>query len=428
MAPWMDSLGRWGRRVGSVVRHGLPRDFDAEAYLLLNPDVASAGVGPRAHYALYGRAEGRRFSRRHLQKSLDVSAELLAPAPAGEVRVDLTTRCNLRCTYCAVSQIGYVGEDMTPEVRAAIREQVLDISDDRTLIVVNGHGETTFLPDWVQFVGPLLAARRRVTMLSNLSKVLDEAELAAFARLAVVSVSIDSFDPELLRGVRRSVTPDRIQQNIARIRQTAAAAGLPGPEFHISSGLYDKNALGLVAFADEAIRLGVKSVVFWNLVKYPDVEGGINVQPLDALAPAELHPRLEVIDRAAARLRANGVLVAFTGDFVNVLRRRERARAAVTVPVDTNVRELPAGMTRNCLDPWNNVEFRTDGSVALCCIRPPIGSMATESLQQVLNGPAIRGVRKGLLEGRPDELCRKCHVRPPTVPSVLQERVAALAR
>jgi Phytanoyl-CoA dioxygenase (PhyH) len=40
---------------------GLPRDFDAEAYYRLNPDVAAAKIDARRHYLRHGKAEGRRY-------------------------------------------------------------------------------------------------------------------------------------------------------------------------------------------------------------------------------------------------------------------------------------------------------------------------------------------------------------------------------
>jgi hypothetical protein len=39
----------------------LPRGFDDELYLRLNPDVRAANIHPRRHYFLYGAAEGRPF-------------------------------------------------------------------------------------------------------------------------------------------------------------------------------------------------------------------------------------------------------------------------------------------------------------------------------------------------------------------------------
>jgi GT2 family glycosyltransferase len=40
---------------------GLPLDFDAEFYLVLNPDVKASGVDAGEHYRNYGRNEGRRY-------------------------------------------------------------------------------------------------------------------------------------------------------------------------------------------------------------------------------------------------------------------------------------------------------------------------------------------------------------------------------
>lgn len=39
----------------------LPLDFDAEFYLVLNPDVKAAGVDPVEHFVNFGRAEGRKY-------------------------------------------------------------------------------------------------------------------------------------------------------------------------------------------------------------------------------------------------------------------------------------------------------------------------------------------------------------------------------
>jgi Macrocin-O-methyltransferase (TylF) len=42
----------------------LPEDFDRDCYLRMNPDVASAGLDPAAHYLRYGRHEGRTYKPR----------------------------------------------------------------------------------------------------------------------------------------------------------------------------------------------------------------------------------------------------------------------------------------------------------------------------------------------------------------------------
>lgn len=44
----------------------LPLDFDAEAYLALNPDVAESGFNPYWHYVVQGQREQRPYSRDHI--------------------------------------------------------------------------------------------------------------------------------------------------------------------------------------------------------------------------------------------------------------------------------------------------------------------------------------------------------------------------
>jgi hypothetical protein len=42
-------------------RRGLPADFDPQAYCVLHPDVALAGIDPGEHYIRHGAAEGRKY-------------------------------------------------------------------------------------------------------------------------------------------------------------------------------------------------------------------------------------------------------------------------------------------------------------------------------------------------------------------------------
>jgi hypothetical protein len=53
----------WLTRVKGRIRKpsGLPSDFDADAYYLLNPDVAVAKLDAAAHYVSRGKTEGRRY-------------------------------------------------------------------------------------------------------------------------------------------------------------------------------------------------------------------------------------------------------------------------------------------------------------------------------------------------------------------------------
>jgi len=46
---------------GEVDVAELPMDFDAEFYLVLNPDVMKSGMSATTHYLKFGQLEGRRY-------------------------------------------------------------------------------------------------------------------------------------------------------------------------------------------------------------------------------------------------------------------------------------------------------------------------------------------------------------------------------
>jgi hypothetical protein len=55
--------------------HELPTDFDAEEYLLLNPDVAEAGMDPIYHYLNHGRFEFRSYKGQEMPRGTVALAE-----------------------------------------------------------------------------------------------------------------------------------------------------------------------------------------------------------------------------------------------------------------------------------------------------------------------------------------------------------------
>ena len=115
----------------------------------------------------------------------DVAIELLAPGPLQQIRLDLTTRCNLRCVYCAVSQITYRGEDMPVELAHRATDHIAQIARNRNqrphVVDVNGHGETTFMHGWVDVCNSLLDHNLSLSITTNLAKAYSQEELEVLA-------------------------------------------------------------------------------------------------------------------------------------------------------------------------------------------------------------------------------------------------------
>jgi Iron-sulfur cluster-binding domain len=93
------------------------------------------------------------------------------------------------------------------------------------------------------------------------------------------------------------------------------------------------------------------------------------------------------------------------------------------MPQETNSRFIPEGMTRDCLDPWSYVEIGVAGGVRLCCVRKPVGNLASQTLAHVLHGHEARTLRRDLLSGKPDDICCGCGLRGVINPLDLQQKV-----
>src|SRR5229473_3618387 len=131
--------------------------------------------------------------------SNEITQDLLASLPPREIRLALTTRCNLRCVYCAVSQSTYQGSDMPADLAHQATAEILKIAHDHELraVHVNGHGETTFVPGWVDICKPLLLEKLPLWIISNLAKVFSTEELEVLGQMHTIAVSIDTADPDL---------------------------------------------------------------------------------------------------------------------------------------------------------------------------------------------------------------------------------------
>jgi hypothetical protein len=262
---------------------------------------------------------------------ITVAEALLNPGPVQQVRVDMTSRCNLRCVYCAVSHPDYRGVDMDDTIAGRALALILDLAKHHALepIDLNGHGETTFREGWTGLCFALVERGLRVRITSNFAKSFDPAELEALASMETIAISVDSANPKLLRDLRRKVDLRQIVANIAFVRSTSLRLHRKPPEFAFLCGLYDKNTRDWDAFARLTVALGITSVGIWSLTEHSGLEvpAKDRVRSLDDLSNAELKPRLVSIRHGLEFLRRHGVTVTIQGGFIEALERRAHADA-----------------------------------------------------------------------------------------------------
>jgi hypothetical protein len=161
----------------------------------------------------------------------------------------LTSNCNLRCTYCAVSLPSYVGSNFE-------------------LVQVSGHGETTILPNWAAHCRHFLDRGIAVCITSNFSNVFSDEEIDVLARMKFINVSIDTVDRELLKRLRRKVDLKTILYNMQNVRLRAKLAYGRDAAFSWQCTLSDAVIGGLVDWVQMGILYGVKHFTLGNLIEH----------------------------------------------------------------------------------------------------------------------------------------------------------------
>jgi len=231
--------------------------------------------------------------------------------------LEFTSRCNLRCTYCTVSLPNDVAEDLDPATDEEMLLQLKALGVDE--VSLNGRGETTSMANWMDRVRPFIQSFR-TRLITNCARRFSDAEVELLSQLRHLSVSIDSANPVTMRQIRRRVDLETVLGNILRIRIAGMAKPTGAPELQISCGVYDRNVLELPGLARLAAGIGAAEVGFWNLVKYEDIEGAVNVRSINEMPPGEQKLALAAIDETIGILTRSGLRFYFAGNFADVFR------------------------------------------------------------------------------------------------------------
>jgi MoaA/NifB/PqqE/SkfB family radical SAM enzyme len=201
------------------------------------------------------------------------------------VYVEMTSRCNLRCVYCPVSQPDYQGEDLEMDVEALAR---LLRRCHPAEVQMSGHGETTMLPYWTGVTRQLLEHGLPLTLTTNLAKRMSDDEVDVLSRFRALKVSVDTTDAELQGRLRRNVRLERIEETLRRVVERCRADYRDLPYIQISCTVVDSVVGGLPDLVRWSVAQGAHGLGLVNLVRHPD--------PPDAMPI--LHPA--EVDAAAA--------------------------------------------------------------------------------------------------------------------------------
>jgi MoaA/NifB/PqqE/SkfB family radical SAM enzyme len=332
--------------------------------------------------------------------------------------IELTSRCNLRCSYCTLSHPDYRGSDTelgSSEILHLCREL------KPKLVAISDHGESTIFPNWSAYCRQILENGFSVVMTSNLTKTFSKEEIDTLSRIRVL-VSIDSLDPLIFRKLRGGSEVEKVLKNVKAVITEAKEKNrdlMMGWRTVVS----DQTIFGVVDLVRHGLDLGVKEFYFNHLQKMAICESPDSPIHLLNMHPEEQERVVLVLEQVQELLEDANVTTNFQS-FLDLYRvglqpiitRFENPSPTSSSPFEpagrsTFTEPIQKGSTRDCLNPWTSLFVKHDGQMSFCCHMKPIGNLKGEAVKAFLNGDKAIEIREGLKNGKLNSDCLQCPVR-----------------
>jgi Radical SAM superfamily len=261
--------------------------------------------------------------------------DLTRSATTQKVWLEVTTRCNLRCTYCHLSH-----EDI-PEVDLDLAHYDRFIENLKSRgaeeLIFNGRGENSFLDGWHKLVDKAIDAGLKVTAVSNLSRSYSDQELQVFSRFSSLTVSVDTTDAAIFRAIRRKADIKLVISNILRIQAIAIEDGRLPPYFAWNMIVHTDSIFNLARSVSEGVAANVDHFHLSVLGETPELPGALCPRQLDHLSVEDFIGGLDQIGRAKDVAEANKrrITMAFALDgLIDDLCRKHRIAARPRIHLD----------------------------------------------------------------------------------------------
>lgn len=341
-------------------------------------------------------------SARHLANS--PSARVLRgdsfdPTPFADTEpvlanIEITTRCNLRCAFCARTSIRREERDMTGDRFG----RLLDLLPHAWRITLVGLGEPLLHPGVADFISEASSRGRRVTLATNATLLTAQMSRRLIeAGLDAIVFSLDTVDAEATSAVRAGST---VETSIENIRAFVAVSSKTRPVAKaVFSAVSSSTVAHLERLVETVARLGVDALMLSDL-NFPANRSHTVWKNADGKTKI-------IVQRAVRKAFSLGLpVLSVTG--LEELAPAARYREHLLIPPARLYRRQKK--RRFCLSPWQTLPVDVEGTATLCDCQPgdPIGNVLDRPFGDLWNGPRMRDHRRRMLEDPPPEACGAC--------------------
>jgi MoaA/NifB/PqqE/SkfB family radical SAM enzyme len=347
------------------------------------------------------------------------------PSEMSRINFINTNRCNLRCVYCPQ---GSHPDEYHADLTADSFEEIYNFVVDHKIkeAGMGYYGEITMIDNWWQPVRRMLDAGVLMSTTTNGSTVLSPDEVATFARFKYIEWSIDTYDQQTLKAVRKKVDVRTIVHNYHLVRSYCLLHDVPMPEIRWTGVLTVDVVEQMPQFVAYASSNGVKKMNFNEVAVYEGAPAkGLSV--VDQADDEAFERSAKKIDEALSVCKRLGIEMTVSELTRIAARRRAIANgekyglplfrtSSPVADVWTHNEEvkLPPGYTRDCRLPWEEFYLNPKGEVFVCCTRGDVMGVAKTKaeLEDVLTNDKYQKLRTSLETGVDlDPACANCLIK-----------------
>ncbi len=318
------------------------------------------------------------------------------PDPEGRflnVFMDQNNKCNLRCRMCGFADprvASIAAYDMPRQVFDSIARQLFPRANYVQLSILTEPFMTADFPERMQAVReygvPYSHIITNGTLLTEraIDTVLD-------AAISCLTISIDAGTKELFESIRIGASFDQVIRNFEGLRSMRDARGMTLPRIRINHRLMYRNIDRFDDFAALLERIRPDELDIKWVEPMGFVEGYESRDPEFVAKYLAIRPRVEEICARAGIEHA-----AFM---------RDRA-----TPIQLF---LESGEPMTCRRPWDTFAIHANGDVHPCMAwtRPPIGNLALQSYEEIVESDAMLSLRDEFDAAKPGVDCEHCTIK-----------------
>ena len=302
--------------------------------------------------------------------------------------LEITNRCNLRCSHCFQSHFSFPRGDLKKGVWERLKGHLGQVRS----VSLSGAGEPLVAADFVSFFEECKRLGLVVGFTTNaifLEKHLER----LVGRLDQLFVSIDAIAEEIYRR-RRGVSPAPVLRALRKLHALKRNRKTERPEIFFITVLNRENVAELPSLVELAAQVGAAGIYAYHQIFYTEEA----FRKSSLWFARELYDR--ILRRALLRAQKLGVTLIHPGSFDGEIPPHSATRSYL----------VPEGNGFRCNWIFHTFTVSWNGFVQACCFcdRLFMGNVFREDLWEIWNGPTYRYLRLRFLRNERPPECQNC--------------------